>query len=64
MKFYVTYSTAKYEGPTDAVFETEEEVVAFLNQHAPNPDFNFTVIRGELINFVPAETVKSYRRDK
>ena len=62
MRFYVTYSTARYEGDSKAVFDTIEEVLAFLNKRAENPDFDFSVIKGEIVEFEPAVTVKAYRR--
>lgn len=62
MKFYVRYQTYRYEGYSDEVFDTIEDVVKFLNQHASNPDFDFMVIEGRLVYFEPVEVVKAYRR--
>lgn len=61
--FFLDYSTDKYgDGDGHEMFGTIEEVVAFLNGHAENPEFRFTVIEGRLVEFEPAVTVKTYRK--
>jgi hypothetical protein len=60
-QFHVNYQTVLYEGTSDEVFDTIEEVIDFLNKHAGNPNFMFSVIKGEVIDFEAATTVKTYR---
>jgi hypothetical protein len=60
-RFYISYSTARYEGTSDEVLDTIEEVLDFLKERAENEDFRFSVIKGELIEFEPAEVVKAYK---
>ena len=61
--FFVDYSMDKYGDTSDHdIFGTIEEVIAFLNKHAENPEFSFTVIEGRIVEFEPAVTVKSYRK--
>ena len=62
MRFFVTYWTYRYDGPGEKVFDTIEQVLAFLNQHAGNPDFTFKVIEGREVEFEPIELVKAYKR--
>lgn len=62
MRFFVRYSTAQYEGESEEVFSTVDEVLAFLNKHAANPDFRFQVIEGRLVEFEPITVAKAYRR--
>ena len=60
--FYVKFETSMYAGMQLEKFETEEEVVEFLNSHASNPDFEFTVIQGYEVEFEPVEICKRFRK--
>lgn len=62
MKFYVHYSLYQYDGWSDEVFDTLEQVLSFLNEHAENPEFRSSVIHGKEVDFEPAVTVKAFRK--
>ena len=60
MKYHMRYSLYEYEEWSDKVFDTEEDMLSFINSHASNPHFNFDVIRGTRLEFRPVERVKAY----
>ena len=61
-RYFVFYSTEKYEADAEAELETEEQVIALLNEHAGNPDFTFKVIEGRRVEFEPVSVATQYRR--
>lgn len=63
MKFYVWWSTGKYDGEILSVFDREADVLELLNTHAKNTDFEFTVVRGEELKFKPVAVVQAYERE-
>lgn len=61
MNFFVFYSTCKYEPFDLKRFETEGEVLAFLNSKAGNSDFRFSVVLGREMTYKPVEVATKYQ---
>lgn len=64
MKYFVNYSIYQYEGVASEIFYTEEEVIKFLNKHAENPNFYFSVVYGKVVEFEAVEMIKIYKIKK
>ena len=47
MKWFVWYTTNKYEPETLQEFATYDDCIAFINANAENTDFKFRVIEGK-----------------
>lgn len=62
VRFYVWFSTGKYDPMCLSDFDTEKQVIAFLNEHAANDEFSFTVVHGSEVRFKPVTTAVSYKR--
>jgi hypothetical protein len=61
MKYFVSYRTDQYDPYCTEEFERESEVIDFLNKHAGNPDFSFSVIQGRRVEFEPVKVATQYR---
>ncbi len=61
MKYYVTYSTGEYDGKNEEEFDTEKEVIDFLNDHVDNSEFSFTVIKGVEVIIEAEKVVMKYK---
>lgn len=62
MRWFVFYKTYEYDSHTLEQFDDENLVIALLNKHAGNQDFEFTVVRGDEIKFEPVSVATQYRR--
>ncbi len=62
MKWWVYYSTGKYDEDNLKEFDTELQVLTFLNNHTNNPEFTFQVIEGREVKYRPVEVVLKYQR--
>ncbi len=62
MKFFVWYSTGKYDPPELKEFDDEAEVLKLLRTYAGNPSFEFKVIQGSEIKFEPVSVATDFRR--
>lgn len=64
-KYYLIYSTERYEGPSVEEFPIDSDgrkkLNDFLNQYASNPDFKFTLIYGQQVEVEPVDIVKQFR---
>jgi hypothetical protein len=63
MRWWIYYATDRYEGFTFDSFDNEEKLLELLNKYAPNPDFTFTVIKGDEVRYKPVERVVRYERE-
>ena len=61
-KYYVWWSTGRYEGQNLSTLDTEKDVVALLNKYAKNTEFTFCVVHGKEVNFKPVEVVQAYEK--
>ncbi len=62
MKYFVlVYNVSEYSGWACKEFEHERSALAFINEHAGEEGWDYTVIRGQEIELEPIEVVKSYR---
>lgn len=62
MAFFVNYRAYKYDGHDFVELATEADVLALLNKHASNPDFEFEVVEGHRVNFEPVSVATQYQR--
>ena len=62
MKYYIYWSSGRYEGQNFDTFDTEKDVLAFLNAHATNTDFDFRVVEGREVKFKPVSVVQAYQK--
>ena len=63
MKFFLWFSTGKYEGQTLEQFDKIDELLDFVNARVDNPDFRFRVVEGREITLKPVSIVTQYVRE-
>ena len=64
MKYFVWWSTGKYDAHIMSIFDHEKDVLELLNKHADNTEFQFTVVEGSEIKFKPVTIVHAYERER
>lgn len=63
MRFFVRYSTGKYDGWSfQELPHSEQCVIDFLNLYASNPEFAFEVIEGRRVEFEPVQVATQFRK--
>jgi hypothetical protein len=63
-KFFVWYETGEYDAREMEVFDSEVDVIDFLNARASNEELRFTVIEGREVKFKPVSVATKYVRDR
>ncbi len=62
VNFFVFYVLAQYETYSFLSFDSEPELLVFLDANAGNHEFKFRVIEGREVEFVPVEIATAYKR--
>jgi len=63
MKFFVWFTTYKHDPERLEVFNSEADLLEFLNSNAGNIDFSFMVVEGREVPFKPVSVATKYVRD-
>lgn len=61
MNFYLLWAMTKYDGLELSEFQTEADMLAFVNQRAGDPDLRLRAFTGREIVLEPVEVAKQYR---
>lgn len=62
MTYFVWHTSYKYDPERLDEFASENDVLAFLNAGADNPDFKFRVVQGQEIKFKAAQVAVRYEK--